>query len=328
MAKLIKGVNDIATLRPEWIQFFVNKEDAYNHTTGSGRVCLMCCPNCGYQREFTIYKLKEGFRCINCINGISFPEKLFKNILDLLGIKYKYQYSPKYISPKRYDFYLTDYDCIVEINGRHHYENSEFGKWQKIRETDMYKYDMAIINGYEYNKNYFVVDARKADFDYIMNNIENSNITKVVDLSKIDYQELKKCSTNTGIDSLKYNVCKYWKENSHELMSAQVVADFFNIHKTTAIRYLKHGTALGWCHYNPQHQILIPNKKRNQYKQKIISVFFNGEKVCECKGIKEFSLNSERLVGTRIPLSMIHKTCKNEYEDYKGFTFEITKQRG
>ena len=79
---VLKGYNDIATTDSWMIEFFLNKEDAYNYKSGSNKKIDMVCPRCGNIKKEFIYILKEqhGFSCPCCSDGISFPEKLLTNL--------------------------------------------------------------------------------------------------------------------------------------------------------------------------------------------------------------------------------------------------------
>ena len=41
----------------------------------------------------------------------------------------------------------------------------------------MYKYDLAVIGGYEYDKNYFIVDCRKSNVEYIVESLKKSKLS-------------------------------------------------------------------------------------------------------------------------------------------------------
>ena len=51
MARVIQGENDIATTHPHLVKYFVNKEDVYNYTYGSGKYVKVCCPYCGTEKR-------------------------------------------------------------------------------------------------------------------------------------------------------------------------------------------------------------------------------------------------------------------------------------
>ena len=50
MAKLVKGVNDFATVNSELVKYFVDKEIPYNYSYGSSKKAELECDNCGYRK--------------------------------------------------------------------------------------------------------------------------------------------------------------------------------------------------------------------------------------------------------------------------------------
>ena len=51
----------------------------------------------------------------------------------------------------------------------------------------MYKYDLAVIGGYEYDKNYFIVDCRKSNVEYIVESLKKSKLSDFFVWNKIDF---------------------------------------------------------------------------------------------------------------------------------------------
>lgn len=105
----VKGINDISTIRPDLIKYFIDINDAYTHTIYSeDKVCVKC-PICGFEKQIIIHNLtRSGLGCNRCSDGISYPEKFIMSVLNQLHIKYITQYridGYKY----KYDFYLTNF---------------------------------------------------------------------------------------------------------------------------------------------------------------------------------------------------------------------------
>jgi hypothetical protein len=76
-------------------------------------------------------KLKRcNARCSFCNQSVSIDERKVKDFLDELNIKYKMQYtfnSCRNKKPLPFDFHLTDYDCLIEVDGEQHFEIVRFG---------------------------------------------------------------------------------------------------------------------------------------------------------------------------------------------------------
>jgi len=65
--KVIKGINDIGTVRPDLISYFKNVNDAYRYTCGSNKTIDVICPKCGYEDQIKIGNLSRfGLACNSC----------------------------------------------------------------------------------------------------------------------------------------------------------------------------------------------------------------------------------------------------------------------
>ena len=88
------------------------------------------CGECGEIFETSYSAFKAGkFRCSKCSNSISLFEYKTKEFLDSLNIKYIKEYSfydCKDILPLPFDFYLTDLNKIIEIDGQQHFVEKAF----------------------------------------------------------------------------------------------------------------------------------------------------------------------------------------------------------
>lgn len=268
--KVIKGINDISTIEPWMIEYFVNVEDAYTHTSTSNKSFLMKCPICGkikYQSPWRL--LKQGFSCPVCSDGISYPEKMMIEILEQLGINYKRQLNKKdfdWCENYRYDFYLYDYDMIIETHGMQHYilrKNSKFGTLEEIQENDRNKEKLAKLNKISY---YVVLDCRYSNIDYIMNSINNSILNKILDLSKIDLIKINKYLNK----SLMVEVCLAYKNQYPDVSTLTLESDFC-VDRATITRYLKDGTRIGLCNYEGSKSGAKERGNKSSIPMKIIS---------------------------------------------------------
>lgn len=65
--KVIEGINDINTTRPDLVQYFKNKNEATHYTSGSEKIIDVICPECGYEDTIKIKNLSRfGFSCNGC----------------------------------------------------------------------------------------------------------------------------------------------------------------------------------------------------------------------------------------------------------------------
>ena len=252
---VVIGYNDLATTHPDLIKYFVNIEDAYTHTYSSNKKVEMKCPICGTTKVMRIGTIiRQGFGCTKCGDGTSYPEKVLALWLDSLNIRFKKQLrfdGYKFL----YDFYLIDYDIIIEVHGGQHYNIRRQFSWksyEKEHENDLIKYDIAVLNGYEYNKNYFIIDARESNIEWLRNGISNCLFFKQFDLSDIDWKEIDKQAQN----SKKVEACLYWKEQKEidKDLTTSVMSGMFKVDRVTIKNWLKWGNKNGLCTYDEEKE--------------------------------------------------------------------------
>jgi very-short-patch-repair endonuclease len=64
---VMPNVNDVATTRPDLVQYFKHREDAYKYVSGSEKYIDVICPECGYEDVVRISNLSRfGFVCNGC----------------------------------------------------------------------------------------------------------------------------------------------------------------------------------------------------------------------------------------------------------------------
>lgn len=190
---VVKGINDIATISPWMIDYLKDKDDAYKTSYASNKKIDMICVKCGLEKSISPNKLNYyGFSCEFCSNGFSYPEKLIKNVLSQLNIEFVTQLSKttfKWCDKYRYDFYIPSLNAIIESHGEQHYrDNTNFKtSLKEIQENDKIKEQLAKDNGVEH---YIVLDCRKSELQFIKNNLLNSKLNELFDLSIIDWNSV------------------------------------------------------------------------------------------------------------------------------------------
>ena len=243
----IVGETDLWTVYPEIARLLKNPSDGYRLTKGSGKKVEFICPNCGSSSVHAVNNIvKRGFSCPVCSDGISYPNKFIASMFEQLEIKYKPEY--KFSNSKyKYDFYLPNYNIIVEMHGRQHYE--EWGKSKRTlkeeQENDRLKMDFAIKQGVS---NYIIIDARSSDINYIYKHIIQSQLNNIFDLSNVNWR-----------------LCGYYANGSLVHKSAGLynsgcsIVDISNELKynvTTIRNWLKKATNIGLCEYVPSKGFL------------------------------------------------------------------------
>lgn len=87
------------------------------------------CEDCGepFQASWTQITLDKRYRCQKCIKRKSGLEKTVEEYLIETNVAYETQKRFDNCKNKRslpFDFYLPDYNCVIEVNGAQHYYNS------------------------------------------------------------------------------------------------------------------------------------------------------------------------------------------------------------
>lgn len=122
--KLLVGYNDCWTIRPDVATMLKNPEDGYTHFCQSHEKVFWICPNCGNEIYKDFHNVsKYGLACSVCGDGVSYPEKIVISMLRQLNIDYIYNKPYYWSNKKKYDFYLQNYNMIIETHGEQHYKH-------------------------------------------------------------------------------------------------------------------------------------------------------------------------------------------------------------
>lgn len=144
-------------------------EDGYRYCAYSNKKLSVHCPICGHQRILSPNEIKyKGFTCPCCSDGISYPEKFVANLFDQLGIDYETQYNPEWIKPRRFDFYISQHNIIVETHGLQHYKDCFINISHRTAidetENDVDKALLALKNGV---KKVIFLNCSISDLDFM-----------------------------------------------------------------------------------------------------------------------------------------------------------------
>ena len=244
--KIIVGINDIGTTFPEAVPYIDDINYVHMHTRTSQKITDMTCPYCGYKKRSSVDKLfYQNFGCPKCSDGFSYPEKFFFNILEQCGIDFKYQLNKKDFSwcdKYKYDFYLPQYECIVEVNGRQHYD-SVWHHYEQQHQTDIIKRELALSHGI---KLYIEIDCSESNKEYIKKSLLNSNLP--FNIEEVDYDQADSAAQKNRLR----DTCDIYKGNPS--IDIKALAKMEQISDTTCVNYLKKGTELGLCNYKSRRK--------------------------------------------------------------------------
>jgi Zn finger protein HypA/HybF involved in hydrogenase expression/very-short-patch-repair endonuclease len=317
--KVLKGVNDIATTCKWMLPYFIDINDAYLYTSNSTVRLDFKCPECGQIKNIKINNLFcRGFCCPKCGDGKSYPEKLMFSVLEQLEIKFNMQLAKNtfdWCSSYKYDFYIPSLNCIIETNGAQHYEeggkNSIYKhKLIKIQENDKTKHDLAVKNGIK-EENYIVIDCRESKLEFIKNNIINTILSKIFNLSIINWKKCEEYACN----SLVKTACDIFNQG---IINTSYIAQIMKLERSTIYHYLQIGTEIGWCCYDKSIISKLQSLKSASRARKILcldnNLIFNSCAELECQSLEIF--------GTFLRRQSISRICKGVRTNYKGFHFE------
>lgn len=261
------------------------------HTKCFERGYTVKCLDCNH-----IYDIREVHitSCPMCSDRVSYPEKFIHSLLDQLNIFYEVEKVFDWSGLKRYDVYIPNINTIIEIHGLTHYEpssliingnqNRNIGKSENlklIQQNDIYKNELAIKNNIS---KYIVIDARKSDNDYIKLSILNSELTKLYDLSNIDWLQCHEFA----VKSIVKQVADLWNENK----TKEKISNILNIPLSSIAPYLRIGDELGYCVYDKHYNMSKSRRENTKNNKPVICV--NTGKIFESRSAasKSYNINS------------------------------------
>lgn len=262
----VNHTNCLWTTHPEIAELLKNPQRGYEITAGSRKKEYFVCGNCFKVNKKTVYHVTErGLCCSRCSDGISYPEKIMISVLEQLNVTFEREVvfdwsknfnceNEKLNGSKRYDFYLPELGCIIEMQGRQHSEETTF-TYRSLKEeveNDQIKKNLALKNNID---NYITIDCKISEVDYIKINIISSKLKKLVNLDEIDWLKCHEFACN----SLVKVACEHWNEG---IKNTKKISELLKLSRTTIINYLKQGVKVGWCEYNAK-EIMKNNGKTN-----------------------------------------------------------------
>jgi hypothetical protein len=270
---------------------------------GSNKKVWIKCPNCGNEKFISpINFITQGLGCPKCSDGISYPEKIMYSVLQQLSGKFQTQLtktSVKWCSNYRYDFYISKFNCIIETHGLQHYEETGRGRTlQEEQENDKLKKQLALKNGIK-EENYIVIDCRKSELEWIKNNVLDSRLNDLFDLSKIDWNQCNKNALNSFVKE----ACELW-DNTKNIIEISIK---LKLNRNTIRRYLKQGAALNWCDYD-----VIQSKIQNNINHGKLNIERCSKKVY-CLELNQIFLNASDVFNKlHINRACISACCRGE----------------
>lgn len=327
---VVPEINSIY-VKASWMMKWISEEDAKKYTKGSGKKVEIICPDCSRKKKKSLRDIynNKSIGCF-CSDKQSYISKYIISVLDQLKVKYdteaKYDWN-KYDNPltnkksqASIDFivYKDEREIPLEADGAFHRSDNKMNGMTKeqVKNIDKQRDENCL-------KYLGEETIRISDEGDVKENILNSKLSEEFDLSKVDWN---KCE-EYAMSNLVKNVCNYWN-NKQEWETTTDLCKVFNFDKSTIIDYLKRGTSLGWCDYNPKEE-LIKSGKRTGLKYvgscnipKPIEMFKDEQSLGVFESASHLSRISEDLLGVKLIRRGISNVCNGERKQYKGFTFK------
>lgn len=297
---VIKGINDIATKRPEMVRFLKNKDDAYKYAAWSNSALEFVCDICGNDFNTTPHRFSYNFPC-GCYSFDSYPNRLIQEIFVQLKIPHIRELRKKHFSwceNYRYDLYFESDSSayIVEMDGGMH-EGKQL-------EIDKIKDDLAIENGVEVIRidcNYPKVENR---LSYIKDNLFKSNLSAIIDLSKVNWDVI---DTKLLDENITKKICNLRNQG----LSYKDIMDTISVSKPTIDSHLRIGKRNG---------LLNKWASSNFHKKEVFEItnLDNGA-TQYCIGVHKFFKDAEMYVGRKISANFFKKHAIDGYLILDGY---------
>lgn len=321
--KLVVGVNDIATIAPWMIKYFINPNDVTKYFKFSKEKVNMLCPDCGRKHITTPHNVynNHGLTC-PCQDGWSYPNKFMYAMLEQIGVNFQAEKMFNWSDERKYDNYIEykGMKIITEQHGQQHYfkQFSKNGRTvEEEKENDEYKYHLAMSNGID---KYFVIDSSISSMEYMRKSIEESKLLVLLDKTSDDINWIV-CDEFASSNLVK-KICIYKQEHSNVLL--RDIANIHHISYKTVLDYIKKGSKLGWCSYELFDDLrMLREQGKVITNQRPIHCISDG-KYYRCS--TEFVQEYEKEYGKRLNARNIRAVCEGKRNYVNNLKFEYITQ--
>jgi very-short-patch-repair endonuclease len=291
---VIRGVNDIATKRPEIVRFLKNKDDAYKYAAWSKSALEFTCDICGKDFNTSPHKFNYNFPC-GCHSLDSYPNRLIQEIFVQLEIPHIRELRKKHFSwckNYRYDLYFESDDSayIVEMDGRMH-EGKQL-------EVDRIKDNLATANGIEVIRIDCAYPKVENRLSYIKNNLLKSSLSTIIDLSKVNWDII-------DAKLLDENTTKKICDLRNQGLSYKDIMNTLDVSKSTIDSHIRIGKRNG---------LLNEWALSNFHKKEVFEITnLNNEEKQYCIGVHKFFKDAEIYIGRKLSSNFFKKYAINGY---------------
>lgn len=292
--QVYKGYNDFNTKRPELAQYLVNYQDGYKYTEWSSEELEWRCPSCGnIMKKKISYISKYGVTCPRCDDGYSYPNKFIynsllqiENQLDFLDREYRPDWCKyKYKDKKCYGIYDIYFEknnkkFVIEMDGGLGHGNRSYTNSKTNRDELIFRDKEKDRLASEHNIKVIRIDCNYETNDryqFILNNILKSELSNILDLSKVDFNQ----SNTQSQQSLFIKAVELWNlgENISQIKSE------LHIHESTVTSYLKSALNYNMCDYS------VKESRRRSYSNAVVCITTGKEFKAIVDGAKYYNID-------------------------------------
>lgn len=299
-------------------------DEAKKYTSKSEKSVYPICPDCGRvkNKQMQICNMynSHAIGC-SCSDGKKYPEKFMTNVLEQINIEYITEYKAGWCKYKlknktktgRYDFYIPFKNLVIETDGKQHKIDTTWSTKEEQIQNDKYKDKLAKEHGVKVIR----IDCEFSQLDFIKNNILNSELNNMFDLSNIDWN---KCE-EFALSNLCKKACEIKRDNPE--MTTTEIGKIIKRNRNIVAGYLKKGSKLNWCHYNAKEEIERnnSNKRRGIINCKTVEIFKEGISLGIFESASELERKSEELFNIKLIHGSISAVARGIRNTHKGFTF-------
>jgi hypothetical protein len=317
--QILIGFNDMWTINPNMASMLVSPDDGFKYMQSSNKrtdwKCIDC--NTSIKNKSPANVFRQGISCPVCSDGISYPQKLIGAMLSNLRVEFKPEKTFSWSKRRRYDFYLPDYNCIIEAHGMQHYKEvtGMFGltTLKEEEDNDSLKRELAKNNNIQY---YVELDCRKSDLKYITDSVSQSELKEILQLDDINWEVVGQRAIKSKI----VEACEVYELQKDNLTSKNISV-ILGIGYHTLLKYLKLGSEVGLCDFKVNNMLSKANSQKQKFR-KVVQLSLTGKFIKEFSSIKSAasSLKVDGIENAKLS-SNLKGTTKQSY----GFIWMYTE---
>lgn len=321
----VLGINTIWDTDRWMCDLGMSEGDSKKYTKSTGKKIEVTCPDCGKKKKMIISSInrRKSISC-TCGDGNSYISKYILSVLTQLQTGFdtevKYDWN-KYINPLKnnklsqasVDFvlYIEKREIPLEADGGWHRKDNKMSG--QTKEHSEYIDKQRDDNCLKYLGEETI---RISDEGDIRNNILNSKLNELFDLSKVNWE---KCE-EFALKNIVKEACEYKGDNPN--LSTRDIGLLIDKDMSTIHKWLKKGTKLGWCNYDPKEEMRRISSGKTVWNKKKIEIFKEDVSFGIFESMTELERQSEELFGVKLLRNGISRVCSEKRKQYKGFIFK------